>query len=222
VVSFPQIFPPKPCTHFSPPHTRYIPRPSYDPQNAFIKQAAQYVQRLVANLCPRTPGFGPSPVPLTSWWTSATSAPFSPMISVFLPSDAFHQSSSYHYSCQKDKRTQPGILYSSRQETSSIFSFFVFQTANSAHFSGRHTHTHTHTCKIKVSGLIQTEWNPVCLVCTVHVVNPIYLQPGCALWPCLCNVHSVRKLSNKLSEIKNPQDKLTLEQTTKHQRGLDV
>jgi hypothetical protein len=29
VGSFPQVSPPKPCTHLSSPHMRYMPRPSY-------------------------------------------------------------------------------------------------------------------------------------------------------------------------------------------------
>ena len=32
VVSFPQIYPPKPCTRLSPPHMRYKPRPSHSPR----------------------------------------------------------------------------------------------------------------------------------------------------------------------------------------------
>ena len=32
VVSFPQIYPPKPCTRLSPTHTHYKPRPSHSPR----------------------------------------------------------------------------------------------------------------------------------------------------------------------------------------------
>jgi hypothetical protein len=55
VVSFLQVFPPNPCKHLSPPHTRYIPRPSHssrfhNPHN--IGWGAQIMKLLIMKFSP--------------------------------------------------------------------------------------------------------------------------------------------------------------------------